>query len=216
MTPNISPSTAALYNTRILHGNPERLTEDDLRSRATLITLCAILESHDAPSASCLGSRKIARYHAEWLAQLPNFPRVGYISAERDFYTGEPCLRLYLLADWLDTQESRARYDARLAERSEAWTLERIRWWRLWHRLMNQFSIGCHAAQAQIEAHHAALVCKYELARSAADSVLRTLGFYDDVRDDVRSSYDEALRAAQSTAQRAYASVTDFTNFPHG
>lgn len=216
MTPTISTDTAVAHLSRLLHSPPERLLERELAARQTLIIVNAILHSPDAPSAYMVGSRPISDFHAAWLATLPHFSDVAFISQERDFNTGEPYLRLYLLSDWLDTAAQRRKRDDTLRERSEAWLTERVRWYRLRRRLMDQYEIGVAAAQAQIEAHRDALSCRYEVARKAVENLLRMLGFYEDVSEDDRRVYAMGLQHSESLghAGHAFASVTDFLGFP--
>lgn len=220
MSPNISAATARAYNTRLLHSDPARFTEEDLAARGTLITLCALLEPHDPPSASSLGSRVISDYHAAWIRELPGFPRVGYLNRENDFYSGEPCLRLYLYADWLETREGADTYHARLAARSTAWTNERIRWYRLRRRLQDVFDIGREAAQAQIAAHFATLHCRHEPAVAVAKRILQALGFEEEITQEDQQMYEHAhisaiaQQGAHDGSSHAYSSVLDFKDYP--
>jgi len=216
MTPNISASTAVLYNTRILNANPATLTEADLAARTTLVYLNAILALRDSPSASCLGSKVISDYHAAWISTLPQFNRVGYLSVETDFYTSEKVIRLYVLADWLDTREARAKREAQLRENSETWLEERIRWYRLRRVLQDIHDIGRDAAQAQIESHFATLRCRYELAREATKQLLKMLGFEAEISTDDRSLYHRCMESALAgeAAGHAYSSVLDFKGMP--
>lgn len=217
MSPNISASTARAYNTRLLYQDPSRFTEEDLGARGTLITLCALLEPHDPPSASSLGSRTISDYHAAWIRELPAFPRVGYINRESDFYSGEPCLRLYLYVDWLETREGINAYHSCLTARSIAWRNERVRWYRLRRHLQDVFDIGRDAAQAQIAAHFATLHCKHDPAVIVAQRILSALGFDMDLTQDDELLYDNAhlsALASQGDKPHAYASVLDFKDYP--
>lgn len=210
--PQISAATAVMYNTRLLNSNPAKLTEYDLASRSTLTILCAILELHDPPSASCLPFRKICVWHAAWITALPNFDRVGYIADEIDFYTGEPIKRLYLLADWLSTKTAREAYETALRERSVEWQDERIRWFRLRGRLIRIYGIGIAAAQAQIEAHFNALRSRFEVSANAARLVLNVFRWNDAISDEDRRAYE---RAVPTDGRHAYASVIDFTGMSH-
>lgn len=219
MTPNISADTARLYATRILYGAPERLTPDDLAARTALITVCAVIAPGEPPAAECLGSRTIDDYHIAWLTQLPMFSRIAYIAIERDFYTGRPCKRIYLLADWLATSQAIHARETRLRAQSDAWIEERVRWYRLRRRLCDMYDMPVGVAQAQIEAHYRTVQCRVEVAVATIRQLLATLGFDAPISDEDRALYETGHRSAMGRLEadgstHAWASVIDFKNFP--
>jgi hypothetical protein len=140
---------------------------------------------------------------------------VGYLNVENSYYTGEKVLRLYLLADWLETREATAVRDTQLSESTERWIIERVRWYRLRRRLMDQYEIGETTAQAQLESHRASLTCRYEQAREAVGLLLNMLGFNAEITTEDRAFYDKAMLSASATNPgHAFKNILDFTGMP--
>lgn len=215
MTPNISARTAVLYNKRLLNSDPATLTPDDLSARTALIFICSILGPDDVPSAECMYARVVSEYHATWLRELPRFSYVGYLQRSKDFFTGEPTIRLWLLSDWLSSAEGEAKRNADMQQRHEEWRLLRVRWYRLRRRLMDYYEIGTDAAQAQIESHYAVLHCKIEAARIATARLLNILGFDAPITSEDENMYDDGMRHARIVSpSHAHAGVIDFSGMP--
>lgn len=129
----VSPNLLTLWYQKLAyHRFEDDLTSDELEARKTYRIVTAILDLADPPSVQGYYSKTINEYHKLWLQNLPLFERIGHIETVRDFTTGAFIYKLWLLSDWIDTDNIVRRRRAAYEQQSQDWLKQRVAYWRVY------------------------------------------------------------------------------------
>lgn len=201
-------STSQFFARILAPRNADQLSPPDADAKRTLQLICAILDSGDGISVAGYPS---VRIHADFipiLRALPEFDRVAYIESTKDFYSGEPVFRLWLLSDWLDSESQRKEREKYYANASREWLETRYRFWRVACRLKHDAGLGREVVNTLLRLH-------YDNLRTQDAATMRMLEMLGYSKPLAVGELDRFHRLCPPALGHLYDSPVDFYEIPY-